>query len=150
MKFNIASISALAALTSANFLEQNEVCGDNKDCERDSQDGRYHIVADVFHLVNFGCSLAPSPGPVTYANPDCHFGLGDGAEETAKAHAACDSVDGTFCRNTFVLEPMFVNYCVMLNKDVAAFKESCNATGGAVKEHNKDFGSYEILVNNCK
>jgi len=38
----------------------------------------------------------------------------------------------------------------MLNKDVAAFKENCKAANGTVGEHNKDFKSYEILVNRCE
>jgi hypothetical protein len=150
MKLTIAFISTLVALASADYLEQNTLCGDNKACEGNCQDGRYHIVTDDANSIHFGCSLTPNPKPVTYANPDCSFGLGDGPDETAKAHATCDTVAGTLCRNTYVQEPKFVNNCVMLNTDVAAFNENCKAANGTVREHNKDFGSYEILISDCE
>jgi hypothetical protein len=150
MKLTIALMSTLAALASAEYLEQNTLCGDNKDCEKNCQDGRYHIVTDDTTSIHFGCSFAPNPKPVTYANPDCAFGLGDGPEETANSRATCDTVGGTLCRMTFVMEPTFVNYCVMLNKDVAAFKESCKAASGTVTENNQDITSYENLVDRCE
>jgi hypothetical protein len=150
MKLTIAFISTLAAFASADYLEQNTLCGDNKACEGNCQDGRYHIVSDDTNSIHFGCSFAPNPKPVTYANPDCSFGLGDGPEETANARATCDTVGGTLCRGEYKLEPKFVNKCVMLNKDAAAFKENCEAAGGTARDNNSDFGSYEILVDNCK
>jgi hypothetical protein len=149
MKLTIALISTLAAIASADYLEQNTLCGDNKACEGNCQDGRYHIVTDDASSIHFGCSLAPRK-VVTYANPDCAFGLGDGADETAKAHATCDSVSGTLCRSTFRTEPKFVNYCVMLTEDAAAFKENCEAASGTVTENHKNFKSYKILVSNCE
>jgi hypothetical protein len=150
MKLSLALASTLLAATASAYLEQNTLCGDNKACEGNCQDGRYHIVTDDANSIHFGCSLKPNVPPPTYANPDCHFGLGDGPEETSKSQATCDTVGGTLCRSTFKLEPKFVNYCVMLNKDVAAFKENCETAEGAVKEHNNDFGSYEILVDDCE
>ena len=146
----LASIPALlAALTTANYLDQNAVCGDNKECTRDCQDGAYHIVADIFHLVNFGCSRPPSPGPVTYASPDCAFGLGDVPDETAKSRATCETVGGTLCRHTYRLEPKFVNNCIVSTADVGTFQTGCEAAGGTFREGNRGL-SFGILTNDCK
>jgi hypothetical protein len=148
MKLTIALISTLAAFASADYLAQNTLCGDNRDCEKNCQGGRYHIVSDDANSIHFGCSLAPSK-PVTYANPDCSFGLADGPDETSKAHDTCDSVGGTLCRSTSETEPKFVNSCIMLSEYVAAFKDNCKAASGTVTENNKEFKSYETLARQC-
>ena len=57
MKPYSAIISILAAAISAQFLEQNALCGDNKDCENFCVEGRYHIVTDGTDSMHFGCSL---------------------------------------------------------------------------------------------
>lgn len=140
----------LAAASSAEYLEQNTLCGDNLDCQNNCQDGRYHIVTDNSNSIHFGCSLTPAAVPVTYANPDCSFGLEDGEEETANARATCDTVGGTLCRRTFHnLGRTFINYCVMLGKDVGAYEGSCEAAGGKITGHNTDM-SYEILADKCE
>jgi hypothetical protein len=147
MKLTIAFISTLAVLISADYLEQDALCGDNKECESKCKRGRYHLVMDDAKSIHFGCSLKPD---VKYANPDCSFGLGDGPDETAKAHATCDTVGGKLCRNTYVLEPKFVNKCVMLNSDVAAFNKNCKAANGTARENNKNIINYGVLVSNCE
>ena len=59
----LASIPALlAALTTANYLDQNAVCGDNKECSRDCQDGAYHTVASIFKSTS-STSAARAPHP---------------------------------------------------------------------------------------
>jgi hypothetical protein len=150
MKFSLALISTLlASAASADYLEQNTLCGDSKECTNNCRDGRYHIVTDSSGSVHFGCSVKAN-NPLKYANPDCSFSLGDGPEETSKSQATCDTVSGTLCRSTFKLEPKFVNYCVMLDKDFAAYTENCAAAKGVVRENHRDFGSYEILVDSCE
>ena len=101
------------------------------------------------HLVNFGCSRPPSPGPVTYASPDCTFGLGDVPDETAKSRATCETVGGTLCRHTYRFEPKFVNNCIVSTADVGAFQTGCEAVGGTFREGNRGL-SFAILTNNCK
>ena len=152
MKLPLALASTLLATAASAYLEQNTLCGDNKACEGNCQDGRYHIVTDDADSIHFGCSLKPNVPPPTYANPECSFGLGDGAgspEEIAQARATCDTVAGTFCSRVFD-KGETVNKCVMLNDNVAAFKETCEDAEGVIKEHSKDFKYYEILVRNCQ
>lgn len=93
MKLTIALTSALAAFASADFLEQDKACGDNKACERNCRGGRYDILTDLLHGIHFAYVLEAN-NPIKYSNPDCSFGLADGEEETAKALATCDSVGG--------------------------------------------------------
>jgi hypothetical protein len=50
---------------------------------------------------------------------------------------------------THFLNGEIVNYCVILSKDVAAFKDNCKAAGGAASDHNVD-PSYGILVDGCE
>jgi hypothetical protein len=145
MKPYSAIISILAAATSAQFLEQNALCGDNKDCENSCVEGRYHIATDGTDSMHFGCSLQ---NPMKYSNPDCSFGLKDGAEETASSRLTCDTVGGTLCRKTYG-DGETVNYCVMLDKDVAAFKDNCKAASGSARDGNKG-ATYETLTRDCR
>lgn len=150
MKFTIAIISALAASTSADLLGQNEVCGNNREYERDCQDGLYHVVVDIFRLVNFGCSLKPVVKHVTYSNPDCSFGQGDGRpSETAKARSTCDGVAGTLCQRKFTQgDRDIINYCIMLDDNVETFESNCNAIGGTVTDHANGV-SYKDIMSVC-
>ena len=148
MKFSLALISTLlASAATADYLEQNTLCGDSKECTNNCRDGRYHIVTDSSGSVHFGCSVKAN-NPLKYSNPDCSFGLSDKTEELASSRAACDTVGGTMCPVTFD-NGKTVNYCVVLSSDVEAFKENCKAAGGAVKDHNKDL-SYGTLASDCK
>jgi hypothetical protein len=147
MKLTIAFISTLAALASADYLEQNTLCGDNKEFASNCRDGRYHIVSNDAGSIHFGCSVKAN-NPLKYSNPDCSFGLNDGTEEAASSRATCNTVGGTVCPTHF-LNGETVNYCVILSKDVAAFKENCKAAGGAASDHNVDL-SYGILVDGCE
>lgn len=146
MRISLAIISTMLAAVSADYLEQNTLCGDNKDCENNCLQGRYHIVTDDANSMHFGCSMKL---PLKYSNPDCSFGLGDGPEETEKSRATCDTVGGTLCRSTYFSEPRFVNNCVILDKDAAAFKENCKAASGTVRENNRGL-SYGVLASDCE
>lgn len=137
----------LLAAASADYLEQNALCGDSKECTDNCRAGRYHIVTDDANSIHFGCSVKAN-NPIKYSNPDCSFGLKDGTEEAANSRAACDTVGGKMCPFHFD-NGETVNYCVMLSKDVADFKDNCKAAGGAVKEHNKDL-TYDVLTDDCK
>ena len=146
MKLTIAFASTLAALTSANFLDKNTPCGDNHECAQDCQDGRYHVVIELFRPAQFGCSLDPH---ILYANPSCSFGLGDGSAETAKARETCDTVAGTLCRHTYRSAPKFVNNCVMVEKDSTVFQTNCEAAGGTFRKQS-DGLEYRVLTETCE
>jgi hypothetical protein len=147
MKLTIALISMLAASTSADVLGRDFFCGDNKNCEQNCVDGRYHIVDKDKTSVYFGCSLGK---PTLYANPDCSFGIVEKLE-TQKARRACDIVRGRLCARTYPLNafgPKFINYCIIPSSDLGSFRTQCESARGTVTEHRNDL-TYAESIGEC-
>jgi hypothetical protein len=150
MKLTIALISMLAALASADILEKDAPCGDNKDCEEKCVDGRYRIVADNANAnsVRFGCLLQPPP---TYSNPDCSFGSVDGPDQTYKAKLTCDTVKGKLCHKALPLNLLgrkFINYCIILSDNSLDFLTNCSKNLGTITYH-KDDVLLESVESDC-
>lgn len=65
-----------------NYLEQDVICGDIKDCEVVCCDGWYYVVKDNNNGFNFGCfQKVNNEFFQGYDNLDCWFGIGDGKGE---------------------------------------------------------------------
>lgn len=153
MQFTAAAIALLIASANAatrtNYLEQDAICGDTKDCEAACRDGRYYVVKDNNNGFNFGCSQkANNEFFQGYDNPDCRFGTGDGKGELDQSRTVCDAVGGKLCPFLFG-NGETVNYCVFVHEDAAKFKESCEANKGTVRVQNEDLPA-DIAFEDCK
>lgn len=151
MKFTTTIIALFlawpAASQTTNFLEQNVLCGDNKECESRCRDGRYHIVTERGSSF-FGCTQeADNLRNQGYDNPDCRFGTGDGKGEAEQARAACSAAGGKSCQMTF-LDGNTFNYCIVIHSDAPKFEAACKAANGVVGKNNEDI-SLEILADGC-
>ena len=148
MRLSLALVSTLAAVTaSADFLGQDKACGDNKLCEHNCEEGRYHILTDLINGIHFGCLLAPAP--ITYSNPDCLFvqedGAVDGADGTTRARVVCDNVGGTLCER----KSTSGDYCIVLDKNLGAFVLQCEKYHGTPTENSSGL-SYKAASSDCK
>ncbi|KAJ3497204.1 hypothetical protein NLG97_g2080 [Lecanicillium saksenae] len=101
MKFTAVIVALLvvspAAAQTTNFLEQNILCGDSKECKSRCRDGRYHIMTEG-RSSYFRCAQkADNTRNQGYDNPDCRFGTGDGKGEAEQARATCSAAGGKSC-----------------------------------------------------
>ncbi|KAJ2968791.1 hypothetical protein NQ176_g9008 [Zarea fungicola] len=152
MKFTAAIVAFFVASPGAaqttNYLEQNVLCGDSKDCETRCRDGRYHIVKSS-EGPYFGCAQkADNTRNQGYDNPDCRFGTGDGKSEAAQAQAVCSAAGGKSCQMTF-LDGNTFNYCIIIHSEAPKFTEACKAAKGIVGKNNEDT-PFKILEDGCK
>lgn len=152
MKFTTAIVALFvaspAAAQTTNFLEQNVLCGDSKECESRCRDGRYHIVTEGGSSY-FGCAQkADNLRNQGYDNPDCRFGTGDGKGEAEPARAVCSGAGGKSCQMTF-LDGNTFNYCIIIHSDAPKFAEACQAANGTVGKNNEDT-PFDILAEDCK
>lgn len=115
-------ILGLAALvgTCQAYLPQNQLCGSNKECASNCQDGEYHIMSDGNSTTPyFACKLVVRP---YYQTTSCS----DKADFRKNiARGPCEAAGGEFC------EPQSgIEFCYLLDSDVKKFHSACEQANG--------------------